>query len=85
MHASQHNQIPMTVPAAPGTERKSRNTMRLTFATNGTFFEIQGDIRKEGGVKLHLVTDGDSAELTIQSDEGDAAFPALRIHSERSA
>jgi hypothetical protein len=79
MHASQRNLSSRPTPNAAGPGQKSRNTMRLTFVTNGTFFDIQGDIREEGGVNLHLTTDGHSAELSIQCIEEDAALPSPRI------
>lgn len=86
MHASQRNQDHMPASAPTGTGRKSRKTVRLTLALNGTFFEVQGDIREDNGaVNLHLATDGD-AELTIQRVKGDtAADPALRIFRDHSA
>lgn len=79
MHTSQRNQpyMPTADTAVPG--QKGRNRMRFTFATNGAFFEIQGDIKEEGAVNLHLTTNGDAAELTIQCIEEDAALPSLRI------
>lgn len=85
MHTSQRNQTHLPASAPTGTGRKSRKIMRLTFAANGTFFEVQGDVREDSGVNLHVMTDGDVAELTIQRVEEDAALPALRIFRDHSA
>lgn len=84
MHANQRNQDHMPASAFDGTGRKSRKTMRLAFAANGTFFEIQGDIRDDGGINLHLATDSDAAELTIRCVAEDAALQTLRIFRDYS-
>ena len=81
MHSNQRKTNNTPVP--DGNTRLRPHKMRITFETDGTWFEIQTD-RKDGtGFNLHVATDGDCGELTIQSDNGDEAFSALRIYRDR--
>jgi hypothetical protein len=68
-----------------GGTSKSRDELRITITTDGTWLSLNADKKNEAGVDIQFSTDGSNAELTIHTDEADSPLSALRLFRHRPA
>jgi hypothetical protein len=66
-------------------EPKARKKVRILLVTDATWVEFHADRNDESGFTLRLATDGNKAELTIENDKQDEAYPALQIYRDQHA
>jgi hypothetical protein len=85
MHTNPQIQNNGTAPSARGSRRKLRQRLRVTIATDGSWFTVHGDKKDTAGFDLHFSSDGHNAELTIHTDEADSPLSALRLYLDRPA
>jgi hypothetical protein len=87
MSRSQHIGNKAGAPAAQGARSQGKKTLRVVVATDGSRISLHVVRKETAGFELDVSTDGDCAEVTVESEEAPAlpGVAGLRLYPDRPA